>query len=123
VDTGCGDTESDWQNCGECGNRCLNLGQGCGTSCCVAGRCSPGFGPCFMHSSGFTTCDAACVSIGATCVAGACAGQYTWFGWGPDTSSNCPTASGPERTASAACDVTLPWTAADTTKRCCCAEP
>ena len=121
--TTCGDTTSDWHNCGSCGHVCANQGQSCGTSCCVAGQCSNYWGPCFDGSSGFKTCAAACASVGAVCVAKGCEGQYTWEGWGGATASNCPSLRGAGATSTATCDSTLPYTGESTTVRCCCVEP
>jgi hypothetical protein len=118
----CGDTTSDWQNCGACGHVCANQGQGCGTKCCVAGQCAPWFGPCFDASSGFKTCADACTSIGAVCRAGGCNGQYTWYGWGALTESNCPNLIGAGATSTASCNSALPYSGESSTVRCCCGE-
>jgi hypothetical protein len=124
----CGDTSSDWQNCGACGHACNNGGQ-CpnlvGAACCAAGKCAPGWGPCFTEASGFTSCDDACASIGETCAADQC-GQtttngYTLIGWTAENAANCPLRQSPDYTPhNFACDTKWSWLALPPNIRCCC---
>jgi hypothetical protein len=125
----CGDTTSDWHNCGACGHACANQGQFCGTSCCVAGVCAPFWGPCFAQSAGYTACAQACSSVGQTCVAQACtptsatSNGYTWLGWSTATAStSCSVPQAPESVSTATCDTTLTWTGTNAVKRCCCTD-
>ena len=61
---GCGDTQSDPQNCGSCGYVCLS-----GT--CNSGVCTPFLDECFSYGD-YTTCSAACAASGRDCVQAGC---------------------------------------------------
>jgi hypothetical protein len=123
----CGDTSSDWQNCGACGRTCDNGGQRCPAGvCCATGACTPFFGPCFDETDGFTTCNQACASIGETCVARGCAGTTatngtTWYAWALGNEDRCESL-GPINNEGQACDATFTWETNEATKRCCCTD-
>ncbi|MFO0607259.1 MAG: hypothetical protein U0324_29115 [Polyangiales bacterium] len=93
ADVGCGDTESDPQNCGACGMRCSFPGATatCVRGFCGVGSCRAGFGDCDgVNANG---CEAdlnenrncgVCGNLcppGARCVGGVCEGAPCPSGW------------------------------------------
>lgn len=123
----CGDTSSDWENCGACGRKCDNGGSLCPMEplgepqCCVAGECAPAFGPCFVEDDGFENCSEACAGIGESCVAEGCSDE-TWRGWGSSAEGECVQLVGAKRLVASACDEPLEWAGDSRIIRCCCTD-
>jgi hypothetical protein len=124
----CGDTTSDWQNCGACGRKCDNGGKNCGTgsapACCANGVCAPAFAPCFGEDAGFTTCADACASVGETCMAKGClieTTMTTWLGWALSVEDRCQKLGTAITASTGSCDVPFAWTGEDL-RRCCCTD-
>lgn len=71
--TGCADLETDFDNCGACGNACA-VGQACVAGACA---CSPGICPddgcCDPGSQACVAVGAACGAAGTVCAVGGCA--------------------------------------------------
>ena len=122
----CGDTSTDWENCGACRRRCDNGGTNCGLigndACCVNGQCTPAFGPCFREANGYTTCAQACASIGEACASGACGAGDTWLGWGLNSVDRCESLVTESVSSGGACDATFNWTTSNAIRRCCCTD-
>jgi len=116
-DSGCGDTTSNPNHCGACGNVCRF-----GT--CVDSVCQPGLSPvCLVIGPGSpATCDLICGEQGGTCVENGCgegpSGPFTWAAYGGELS--CERMS-PNFVRDRPCDIRVN----DTTDRtlwiqCCC---
>lgn len=122
----CGDTTSDWQNCGACGRKCDNGGKNCGKgtapACCANGACAPAFAPCFGEDAGFTTCAEACASVGETCLAKGCLIETTMLtslAW--DLADRCETLGPANTISTGACDTPFTWNG-EGVRRCCCTD-
>jgi len=107
--TSCGDTSSDWENCGECGRVCEGV--------CEDGQCAALVG-CFEEDAGFTTCDEYCPSIGETCTE-QCGVAAT--AWNQIDLSWCENDEDPYSYVSK-CDDPLPYSDNNAIYRCCCTD-
>jgi len=117
----CSDTMTDWQNCGSCGHVCANRGIGCGTDCCVAGKCSETTSrtPCFAEADNVPNCDVACQYVGEMCVPNGCSGS-TWQGWADV--EQCNASDTADSSGSDACSKVFTWDANSLQRRCCCTD-
>jgi hypothetical protein len=121
----CSNTQTDPQNCGQCGRVCDSakpIFGGCPVGgCCQSGKCAPAFGACITQGSGFVSCAAFCVSIGETCAQGGCNNGRTWLSWGLN-SQRCESFQLSNGASSHACDTQLPWDDSTGKVRCCCSD-
>jgi hypothetical protein len=124
----CGDTMSDWQNCGACGRKCDNGGENCGKgsapACCANGVCAPALSACFRESANFSTCAEACASAGETCVAKGClieTTMTTWLGWADSVEDRCQNLGPAISASTGSCDLPFAWSG-ESSRRCCCTD-
>jgi hypothetical protein len=82
-----------------------------------SGGGGPRWSPCFQER--FPTCNDACASFGATCVAAGCGGG-TWFAWGSLAPERCETFGGSQGASNGACSAPLNWSDSQFVRRCCC---
>ena len=124
----CGETASDWQNCGACGRVCDNGGERCVGSCCASGQCAPSWSPCIEMADGFATCDAVCASAGEACSDSGCgagSSMYTVLSWGDGFRERCDTFGTTTDSLGGQfgpCDGNLVWDASHSFRRCCCTD-
>lgn len=120
------DTQTDPNNCGECGHVCRNQdgvfqGRGCNEAagtCCADGACGNFLSDCVAETMGFTTCSEVCASIGEQCVQRGC-GNTTWREW-DDSDTSCETFGATIGSGIDTCETNL-WDA-DIKVRCCCTD-
>jgi hypothetical protein len=112
---------TDWQNCGSCGHACANGGIGCGSNCCVDGKCAETTArtPCFAETDLIPNCDVACQYVGEMCVPNGCSG-FTWQGWAEVDQCNASDAA--DSSGTDACSKVFTWDAKSAQRRCCCTD-
>jgi hypothetical protein len=123
------DTETDPDNCGECGHVCRNQasefrGRGCDDpagECCADGTCGPYYSDCITGEMGFTNCTEVCASLGEECVQEGCT-MTTWGEWSANQ-TDCETFDPLAGFGAGPCDTPIDFLqGAGVEVRCCCSD-